>query len=94
MEVAGIQIAAMKSDGTEKMIAIPAQAIGRQDREEIIEAVAVCDVPSNGESVAPLEAIRVRLDLDRAEVISSAQFDKPVGSVVAWLPEPFAVATP
>jgi hypothetical protein len=37
MEVAGIQIASMRSDGTEKMIAVPAQAIGRQDREIIIE---------------------------------------------------------
>jgi protease YdgD len=91
MEVAGIQIAAMKSDGVEKMLAIPAQAIGGQDRDEIIEAAAVCDASSNGESVVPLEAIRVRLDLDMQEVISSIQ---PAGAVVAWLPEPFAVATP
>src|SRR4051812_36223333 len=37
MEVAGIQIAAMKSDGTEKMIAVPAQAIGGQDRDDIVD---------------------------------------------------------
>jgi protease YdgD len=37
MEVAAIQIASMQSNGTEKMIAVPAQAIGRQDREIIIE---------------------------------------------------------
>ena len=36
MEVAGIQIASMRSDGTEKMIAVPAQAIGRRDRENIV----------------------------------------------------------
>jgi hypothetical protein len=97
MEVAGIQIAAMKSDGTEKMIAVPAQAIGHQDRDEDVEVVvSVCGASSNGESVAPLAAIRARLDLDRPEVISSNlnQGKKPVGAVVAWLPEPSAVATP
>jgi hypothetical protein len=63
MEVAGIQIASMRSDGTEKMIAVPAQAIGRQDREIIIEpptavvasageSAAACDSTSNGEAVA------------------------------------------
>jgi hypothetical protein len=30
MQIAGIQIASLRSDGTEKMIAVPAQAIGRQ----------------------------------------------------------------
>src|SRR5258708_34707229 len=45
MEVAGIQIATMRSDGTEKMIAVPAQPIGRQDRA-IIEPPAVITVSS------------------------------------------------
>src|SRR4029079_5371832 len=31
MEVAGIQIASLGSDGMEKMVAVPAQAIGGQD---------------------------------------------------------------
>ena len=94
MEVAGIQIAAMKSGGAEKMLAIPAQAIGGRDIIELpLTAVAVC-VVSKGEDVAQLEAIRARLDMDRPEVISSTPVDKPVSSVVAWLPEPFAVATP
>src|SRR5260221_1839434 len=50
MQVAGIQIAAMQSDGTEKMIAVPAQAIGRQDREETIANVPV--VPASADATA------------------------------------------
>ena len=37
MQIAGIQIATMQSDGAKKMIAVPAQAIWRQDRDEIRE---------------------------------------------------------
>src|SRR6185369_6045070 len=36
MEVAGIQIASLGSDGMEKMVAVPAQAIGGQDPDIII----------------------------------------------------------
>jgi hypothetical protein len=77
----------MRSDGTEKMIAVPAQAIGRRDREIIIEPPAVikvsageitaaCDATSNGEDIASeglasLAAIRARLDFDQQDVVSS-----------------------
>src|SRR6185295_549817 len=80
MEVAGIQIAAVKSGGAEKMLAIPAQMIGRADRPELIQAVTVCDAPSKSESVMELEAIRTRLDMDRPDVVASIQ---PVGPIVA-----------
>jgi hypothetical protein len=87
MEVAGIQIASMRSDGTEKMIAVPAQAIGRQDREIIIEPApavvalggeiaATCDAASSGEGMASeglasLATIRARLDFEQPDVVSS-----------------------
>jgi hypothetical protein len=106
MEVAGIQIASMQSNGTEKMIAVPAQAIGRQDREEIIEPPAVvmasisesaaCDTVSNGEDMASLETIRARLDFEQPDVVSSIP-DQPADAAraMAWLAsEPFAIAVP
>ena len=82
MEVAGIQIAAMKSDGTEKMLAVPAQAIGRQDREEIIATLPAVEASAAGPATLamrlerrkpsrPLETIRVRLDLDRPDVVTA-----------------------
>jgi protease YdgD len=87
MEVAGIQIASMQSNGTEKMIAVPAQAIGRQDREIVIEPppaveasageiAAACDATANGEDMASegmasLATIRARLDFEQPDVVSS-----------------------
>jgi protease YdgD len=87
MEVAGIQIASLGSDGTEKMVAVPAQAIGGQDRDIIIapptavvalggESAATCDAASGGEAMASeglasLAAIRARLDFKQPDVISS-----------------------
>jgi protease YdgD len=101
MEIAGIQIASMQSNGTEKMIAVPAQAIGRQDRD-IIEPLAVikvsageitaaCDATSNGEDmasegVASLATIRARLDFEQPAVVSSIP-NQPadVARAMAWL---------
>ena len=98
MEVAGIQIASMQSNGTEKMIAVPAQAIGRQDREIIIEpapavvalggeSAASCDATSNGEDMASeglasLATIRARLDFEQPAVVSSLP-DQPADAARA-----------
>jgi len=92
MEVAGIQIASVHSDGTKKMIAVPAQAIGRQDHEIIIESppvaaalagesAAACDAASGSdgmasEGLASLAAIRTRLDFDQPDAVSSIS-DQP-----------------
>jgi protease YdgD len=107
MEVAGIQIASMQSNGTEKMIAVPAQAIGRRDREIIIapppvvvastgESAATCDAASGDEAMASLVTIRARLDFEQPRVVSSTP-DQPADTarVMAWLAsEPFAIAIP
>jgi protease YdgD len=104
MEVAGVQIAAMQSDGTEKMIAVPAQTIGRQDREETIATLPVveasasetgdaCDAASNGENIASLKTIRIRLDFEKPDVVSAIP-DEPadVSRTMAWLAsEPFGI---
>src|SRR3954453_21330817 len=106
MIVAGIQIVSMRSGGTEKMIAIPAQTIGRQDREDIIEPpaavvasvgemAAACET-SNGKDRASLAAIRARLDFDPSDIVSSvpvqpAAAARAVGGVAS---EPFGIAVP
>ena len=98
MEVAGIQIASMQSNGTEKMIAVPAQAIGRQDRDDIIEPPAVveasagepgdaCAVASNAEDtasegMASLQTIRARLDFEQPDIVSSIP-DQPADAARA-----------
>ena len=65
MQIAGIQIASMQSDGTEKMIAVPAHAIWRQesDGSPVVAATAVCGGAddSTGQGAVPLAAIRIRL---------------------------------
>ena len=103
MEVAGIQIAAMQSDGTEKMIAVPAQMIGGQDRDHVVERPVVeasagdaCGVGSNTEGITSLQTIRVRLDFEQPDVVSSIP-DRPADAArtVAWLAsEPLAIAIP
>src|SRR4051812_15228810 len=106
MEVAGIQIASMQSGGTEKMIAISAQTIGRQDREDIIEPpaavvasvgemAAACET-SNGKDRASLAAIRARLDFDPSDIVSSTPVQPAEAArAVAWLAsEPFGIAVP
>ena len=77
MRVAGTQIAIMQGNGTEKIIAIPADTILRQDRDEprqpllvseaaATETSAVCGgaADSAGQGALPVEAIRARLDMD------------------------------
>ena len=108
MEVAGIQIAAMQSNGTEKMIAVPAQAIGREmiiEPPVMVEAsagviAAACDTTSNGEGLASeglasLETIRARLDFEPDVVSSIPDQSADAARAMAWLAsEPFAIAVP
>jgi protease YdgD len=105
MEVAGIQIASLGSDGMEKMVAVPAQAIGGQDPDIIIapptavvalggESAATCEAASGGDAVASLATIRARLDFE--DVVTSIP-DQPADTarVMARLAsEPFAIAIP
>jgi protease YdgD len=110
MQIAGIQIASAKSNGTEKMIAVPAQAIWRQDREEIFELPivaaasgsetgAVCGGADDfaGQGDVPLGAIRARLDIDELDIVSAnpEPAEKPATNAMAWLAsEPFAASVP
>jgi len=105
MEVAGIQIASLGSDGMEKMVAVPAQAIGGQDPDIIIappsavvalggESAATCEAVSGGDAMASLATIRARLDFE--DVVTSIP-DQPADTarVMARLAsEPFAIAIP
>jgi protease YdgD len=101
VQVAGIQIASMQADGTQRMIAVPAQAILRQDRDEIDEPVVVADaavgatsevclVP-DGDEATTVEAIQARLYLDRsgdrpAVIVSVLEpVDSPAAHAIAWL---------
>jgi protease YdgD len=101
MQIAGIQIATLQSDGTEKMIAVPARAIWQQDRDDIRElspvvaAPVACDADDTiGQDAVPLEAIRARLDIDGLDVVSSIP-GEPVVNLTTWLAsEPFAIVIP
>jgi protease YdgD len=110
MQIAGIQIASMQSNGTQKMIAVPVQAVWHQDRDETGAPPAVIEVAA-GETTAVcgggdddamrLPAIRARLDwdqgLDPSDVVSSIPepLDGPVADAMVWLAfEPFAIAIP
>ena len=53
MQIAGIQIATRRSGGVEKAIAVPAQAIWRQERE-VVPGVAPKPVASQGEALAAI----------------------------------------
>jgi protease YdgD len=99
MQVAGIQIAALQSDGTEKMIAVPAQAIGRQDRDEIEVAsdgtTVICNADSTSAAAVSLQAVRARLELDDMALSVPEQHAPPDADAMAWLAsEPFAIALP
>lgn len=101
MQIAGIQIATMQSDGTEKMIAVPAEAIrylNRDDGPELVvassgvEVSAVCEADSK--DIMGLQMIRTRLDMDGPDVVSSIS-DRTEANAITWLAsEPFAFAIP
>jgi protease YdgD len=106
MQIAGIQIATLQSDGTTKMIAVPADAIGHRDSDEIreipvvmaasAETIAWCGGPDDsiGQGAVPLEAIRARLDIDDFDVVSTIS-GRPLAGLTAGLVfEPFAIITP
>ena len=82
MQVAGIQIAIARSDGTETMIAIPAQAIWNIDRdgpreapatvEPANEPILVCDADAGSSAdTVQLDAVRARMELDQFDIVSS-----------------------
>ena len=102
MQIAGIQIATMQSDGTEKMIAVPAEAIRYLDRDDSRELVvasvasensAACE--SGGTEAMALQMIRTRLDMDGPDVVSSIpEGTKARGSMAWFATEPFALVVP
>jgi protease YdgD len=99
MQIAGIQIAIAQLNGADRMIAVPAQAIWRQDRDVMPEvplvaeagktvAVCVADAAA-GSDIQMLAAIGARLDLDRWamdqwDVVSSIP-DTPSWDGIEWL---------
>ena len=106
MQVAGIQIASIRSDGTEKMIAVPAQAIWAHSRDEVETAAAAPDDASDvcragDDSEIRLENIRVTFALgppDADPDVVSSISEQPVRSAanaMAWLAfESFAIGIP
>src|SRR4029079_18036592 len=101
MQIAGIQIATLQSDGATKMIAVPAHSIWRHDSDEIrelspaIAATAACGGAddSTGQGALPLEAVRVRLGIDEPDVVSSIPA-APVVNVMRFASEAFAIVIP
>jgi protease YdgD len=103
VQVAGIQIAIMQSDGTATMIAVSAGTIGLRDRDEIPPAIEisrgeasdVCDAVASGEDTMLLQAIHARLELDDI-ILSTSEQRAPLDvNAMAWLAsEPFAIAIP
>jgi protease YdgD len=85
MQVAGIQIATLDTRGVSKMIAVPAQAILRQDRDEIEAPTTIAEAPPSEASQACLaganesisvETILTRVDLDAS--LRQAQAVTPI----------------
>jgi protease YdgD len=83
MQIAGIQIATFQSDGTTKMIAVPAHAIwrqGRDDRADVTtttsftatrnEGSDVCQADDGGE--IPLRTIRATFNVGSPDIDSDA----------------------
>ncbi len=100
MQIAGIQIAIAQHHGMDRMIAVPAQAIWRQDRDVMPELplvvadagvttdVCAADVAAGRDGLT-LAAISTRLDLDRWamdqwDVVSSIS-DTPSWDGIEWL---------
>lgn len=100
MQVAGIQIASLESNGAQKMIAVPARAILRQDGGDIgVPATAVTEAPvmpagkacvADSNATGPsIETVLARLQLDRDTVqadIASPISDPPGTAInaLAW----------
>ena len=57
MQIAGIQIGIAQRDGTDKMIAVPAQAIWQPGRDEMFDAPAVVMASNNTAPAAPRVAV-------------------------------------
>jgi protease YdgD len=107
MQIAAIQIAIFRRDGVANMIAIPAEAIRRQDRKEDaprttspnIAAVALSDLPmgsicfGQGEAQLSLTAIRDTLGMD-ADIVSSIVSSIPATNAQALADTAWLLAEP
>ncbi len=101
MQIAGIQIATLQSNGATKMIAVPAHAIWRQDSAEIRELspviadAAACGGAddSTGQGAVPLAALCDRLGIDEPGAVSSIPA-APVVNVTWLASEAFAIVIP
>jgi protease YdgD len=104
MQIAAIQIATFRSDGVEKMLAVPAEAIRRRDRQETAPWVPQTEVAAllqgpicfgRGEVHLSLTNIRDRFGADIDIVSSIPPIDTPQPLDTTWLmAEPFAYAIP
>ena len=108
MQVAGIQIATMRGGGTEKMIAVPAQAIWSHASDDTdaprpafeppsVDARLLCRAGA-GDGGLSLMDIQARLDVERLDLsipLDEQQPGRPPTGMMAWLTlEPFTVAIP
>ncbi len=104
MQIAGIQIASMRSGGGETMVAVPAQAIWRQGPNDIrapLPLLAVCPASqdASGEGAWALEAVRARLDIDLetpddVDIVASIP-ERPAMNAMASLAfDPFGTSIP
>ena len=97
MQVAGIQIASLRSDGVETMIAVPARAIWRQQRDDRRALPAYCGAAGSGvEDRTALDSIHARMafsppETDDVDIVSSisqvsdAQASEPaLPDAVGW----------
>jgi protease YdgD len=100
VQIAAIQIATLQSDGSQKMIAVPVQAIWHQGGDRAGDIVAEADsTPANERMVCgddaggemDMAAIRARFELDPPDtgpdVVSSisGQHDMAIANALAWL---------
>jgi len=83
VRIAGIQIASQRSRGTEKMVAVPAQTIWRQDRDVAPSVVAKSTAPAG--AVAIMAATAAEPACETASSWDEAGFE---GDIVWSIPEP------
>jgi len=104
MQIAAIQIATFRSDGVQKMLAIPAEAIRWSDRKEIAPRIVeplFASLPlgpicfSESEARLTLTSLHDKLGLDADIVSSIPATNAQAFADTAWLlAEPFALPIP
>ena len=102
MQIAGIQIATFRIDGVQKMLAVPAEAIRRLDRNAprtpapelpLVAEGPVC-VPQGNVSVS-LANVQATFGIDGSDIVSSIPTESALLSAAAWLTaKPFPIAIP